>query len=94
MNFVITSIALAAAVVGEAGLATEVITTGSGLGNLGASAILGIVSLASIYALVKLYRDKQAEMKETLILLKDTIEKNTSTLQAIKDHCFKSSSNK
>ena len=89
MNFLIISMALAAAVVGEAGLATDVITTGSGLGNLGASAILGIVSLASIYALVKLYKDKQAEMKETLILLKSTIEKNTETLQALRDHCFK-----
>jgi len=89
MNFLIISMALASAIIGEAGLATDVISTGSGLGNLGASAILGIVSLASIYALVKLYKDKQAEMKETLILLKGTIEKNTETLQALRDHCFK-----
>ena len=82
-------VTLAAAVVGEAGIATDLIQTGSNLGQLGAAGILGIVALASIFALVKVYLRNQEQSDETIVLLKDTIEKNTTTLQSLRDNCFK-----
>lgn len=79
---------LVIAVVAEAGIAGEVLDTGSQLGNMGAAAILGCVCVALIVALYKVYTQKQEENKETLTMLRDTISKNTETLQSIKDHCL------
>jgi len=83
----VQSIILMLAIVGETGIATEVIDTGSKLANLGAASILGIVALAAIIALVKVFNLKQSENKETIQMLHDTIQENTRTLQALKDNC-------
>lgn len=82
-------VVLSAAVIGETGIATEIINTGSSLSQFSASAVLGIVACSCVYAMVKLYKDKQTEGKDTIILLQDTIKKNTETLQSIKDHCLR-----
>ncbi len=41
------------------------IATGSKLGSLGASAILGVVCICCVWALVKLYRDKEKDVIES-----------------------------
>ena len=79
---------LGLSVAAETAIATDIISTGSSLGNMGAAAILGVVCVSLIVALVKVYTQKQEENKETLLMLKDTISKNTETLQSIKDHCI------
>ena len=80
-------LALVTSIIGETGVAGDVISGGTSLGNLPAACILGIVSLAAVIGLVKVYREKQEENKETIQMLKDTIDKNTVTLQALKDNC-------
>jgi len=72
-----------------AAIGTEVVDLGSKLANLGAVGILGVVSIVSVIGLIKLYKDKQKDSDETIELLRDTINKNTETLQALKDHCLK-----
>ena len=69
------------------------IEAGKKLGNLGASAILGVVCLASIYALVRLYRDKEKDVIESRKAhseytdkLIEMIEENTKASQQHADN--------
>jgi len=64
------------------------IEAGEKFGNLGASAILGVVCLACVYALVKLYRDKENDITEARKChnanaerLYEMIEENTKASQ-------------
>lgn len=85
MYNVLSGFFLVMSVLGEAGIATDVVNTGSSLANLSAAGILGVVALASVLALVKVYSQKQADTKETILLLTNTISKNTECLTALKD---------
>ena len=78
---------LAVSVVGETGIASELIKTGGDIGNLSAACILGIVSLTSIVGLVKVYMRNQQQSDEMIKTLKETIDKNTETLTTIRDNC-------
>ena len=71
---------LLAAVAGETAVATDVISGGIKLGQLGASAILGVVCVACVCGILKLYKDKQSENKETILTLKTVVEKNTEAI--------------
>jgi len=65
---------LMVAVVAEAGLAAEIIDTGSKLGNLTAASVLGVVCVACVWAMVKLYKDKAKETESVKEVASKAVE--------------------
>ena len=79
---------LAAAAAGESAISTGIIDAGTALGNLSASAILGVVCLCCIYAIIKLYRDKENSEEALKTMIASTtsaISKNSEMLDKISD---------
>jgi len=60
---------------------SPLIEDGSKLGSLGSQAIMGIVCLACVYALVKIYKDKEKSQKEYTERFFDVMEKNAAAAQ-------------
>ena len=79
---------MATAATAETGVASGIIDTGSAIGNMSAAGILGVVCLACIYALVKVYKDKtadEADLKTIIASSTQAITKNSEVLDALKD---------
>lgn len=77
------------AFVGTAGVAgigaDAIINEGDKIASLGTAGILGVVSLACVCALVKLYREKTADAKDYNDKLYSLIESNTQLNTQFKD---------